>query len=202
MTRGGKRALLAAISDGGDVLGFVEQAAARGADWVQIREKALNGRQLFELCRAAAERLQGRAKLLVNGRPDVALAAGLDGVHLPADSLPIGPVRELLGSRMLIGASCHTLAELRSAEAAGADYAFFSPIFASESKPGYGPALGLAALREACAAVEMSVLALGGVTAANAAACIEAGADGVAGISLFQKAENAADLAAALRGAA
>ena len=95
--------------------------------------------------------------------------------------------------------SCHSLDELRKAEDGGADYAFYSPIFNSISKPEYGAAVGLDALARACASVKIPVLALGGVSAANARECAAAGAAGVAGISLFQSPADLAGVAALLR---
>ena len=197
--------ILAAITDRNSLdcepLSFVQRALAAGLDWIQIREKDLSGQALFELCRAA-ERLpnpQGM-KLSVNGRADVAVAAALDGVHLPSDSPAPAAFRPCLGLRFRIGVSCHNVEELRAAEQAGADYAFYSPIFESVSKPEYGPALGQQALARACALVKIPVLGLGGVTAENAHECLAAGAAGVAGISLFQNAADLPDIVARLRG--
>lgn len=197
------RMVLAAITDrktlGGDLLVFIQRAAESGVDWIQIREKDLTGRELWELCRRARElpRLNN-TKLLLNGRLDIAMAAGLDGVHLPAASLPAAKARELAGEDFLVGVSCHSLAELKQAEEEGASYAFFSPVFPSSSKPGYGPAKGVAALRIACESVNIPVLALGGVSIENAGACLDVAA-GVAGISLFQQASDLAGLVAGLR---
>jgi thiamine-phosphate pyrophosphorylase len=118
------------------------------------------------------------AKLSLGG--DVALAAEIaaDGVHLAANA-PIAAARARLGARALIGVSAHGDADVAAAAAAGADYATLSPIFASASKPGYGPALGVAALAHAVPH-GLPVLALGGVTAERADACLRAGAAGIA----------------------
>ncbi len=196
--------ILAAITDrkslGAEPLSFIERALASGIDWVQIREKDLSGQALFALCRRAVELPNPRGtKLFVNGRADVALGAGLDGVHLPSDAPAPADFRLCVGTAVRIGVSCHNLEELRAAERAGADYAFYSPIFESASKPGYGPALGLDALARACASVKIPVLALGGVSLENARECMAAGAAGVAGISLFQDAKDLRDVAAQLR---
>lgn len=196
--------ILAAITDrkslGEEPLAFIERALAAGLDWVQIREKDLSGQALFALCRRAAELPnQHGTKLFVNGRADVALAAGLHGVHLPSDAPAPADVRLCVGAALRIGVSCHTVEELRAAERAAADYAFYSPIFASASKPGYGPATGLDALARACASVKIPVLALGGVSVQNAHECVAAGAAGVAGISLFQDAKDLQEVAALLR---
>jgi len=196
--------ILAAITDrkslDSELLSFVERALAAGLDWIQIREKDLSGQALFELCRAAARLPNPHgAKLFVNGRADVALATALHGVHLPSDAPAPSAFRPCVWSGFQIGVSCHSLEDLKEAERGGADYAFYSPVFASASKPGYGPAVGLDALTRACAAVQIPVLALGGVTAENAHECVAAGAAGVAGISLFQRATDLPDVIARLR---
>lgn len=152
------------------------------ADWLQIREKHLPARSLFQMVRP----LTGRgARIIVNSRLDVALAAAADGVHLPANSPPPARLRPLTPPGFLIGVSCHSVDEVLRAAAEGADYAFLSPIFASPSKPGYGPPLGLELLRRACAGVAIPVFALGGVDEQNAPGCVAAGAAGFASISRF-----------------
>lgn len=167
------------------LLRLIERNARAGIEWVQIREKDLEGRALAELVSEAMRRAPG-AKILVNSRADVALACGAAGLHLPADSPPPRSFRPVCPPGFLIGVSCHTLDELRRAESEGADYAFFSPVFRPLSKDDPRPPHGLDGLRRACSAVRIPVLALGGVTAENAAACAAAGAAGVAGITLFQ----------------
>ena len=125
-------------------------------------------------------------KILVNTRVDVALAAGAAGAHLPAGSPAPHRWRACTPPGFSIGVSCHTLDEVRAAEDEGADYAVFGPVFAPRSKaPGLEPR-GIEGLAQAARAVGIPLLALGGITSANAQECIQAGAAGVAAISLYQ----------------
>ena len=165
---------------------WVEEALRSGADWVQIREKTLAAGELADVVEALP-RKTGLGKLLVNERADVALAAGLDGIHLPADSMGARRARAALGAGALVGVSCHGVAEARAAEEEGASFVALGPVFQPNSKPGWGPPIGLGTLEEAARAVSIPVLALGGVGLSNARACRDAGAAGVAGIGLFQR---------------
>ncbi|ABS25556.1 thiamine phosphate synthase [Anaeromyxobacter sp. Fw109-5] len=163
---------------------------------VQLREKDLGGRDLLALARAvaAACRAAGQ-RIVVNDRVDVALAAGADGVHLPAAGIPAADARRLLGPDALVGVSCHSAAEVRRARDAGASFATVSPIYDTPSKRGYGPPVGLAVLREA-AALGLPIVALGGITPARVPEVIAAGAHGVAAIRAWLE---GGDPAAAVR---
>ena len=153
-----------------------------GIEMIQIREKDLSARELFEFTLAVLEirdreiRSRTPTRILVNSRSDVALATGADGVHLPADA----PTQVLPG--LVVGRSCHSIEEIRSTSA-NANFVTFGPVFRT---PGKGEALGLTALTAACQ-LGKPVYALGGVDWNNAESCLAAGAHGVAGIHLFQE---------------
>lgn len=159
-----------------------------GPDWIQLREKDLSARDLFELTQRALAAPNPRGvKILVNSRVDVALAAGASGAHLPSGSPASFVWRAITPRGFLLGVSCHSIEEVRAAADEGADYVVFGPVFAPLSKPAELPPVGLAGLSRCVAAVpKIPVLALGGITLANIDACIESGAAGVAGISLYQ----------------
>ncbi|MBZ5669857.1 MAG: thiamine phosphate synthase [Acidobacteriia bacterium] len=168
----------------------IERAIEAGVDWVQIREKDLPARSLLTITQAAAgyarQRHQGRTRVMVNDRLDVALAATAHGVHLGTRSMPAGAVRRVVPREFLIGVSCHSLKEALAAQAAGADYLLLGPVFETPSKLPYGPPLGIARLREVTAQVKVPVFALGGMTAERVGICLENGAAGIAGIRIFQ----------------
>ncbi len=143
------------------------------------------------------------ARILVNDRLDVALATQADGVHLGEQSLQPEEARRLVKSLrrqdFLIGVSCHSLEAAKAAERGGADYLFFGPVFATPSKAAYGAPQGLARLADVCRAIALPVLAIGGITMENAAACFSAGASGIAAIRLFQDTPDMASLVQGLR---
>jgi thiamine-phosphate pyrophosphorylase len=186
------------------LLAKIAEASRAGVDLIQLREKDLPTRELEALVREAVrvvrENTGGkRTRLLINSRLDVGIAADADGVHLRGDDIAASEARVIFSKagvrKPVIGVSCHSVSEVRLAEAHGADFAVFGPVFEKSGAPGQG----VANLRAACGKVpargleaavpagEMPVLAVGGVTRDNAAACLAAGAAGVAAIRLFQE---------------
>jgi thiamine-phosphate pyrophosphorylase len=183
---------------------LIEAAVAAKIHLLQIREKKLSDRTLYELSVQAAAITSGSSThLLVNDRADIAQAAGAEGVHLTTRSIRASVIRRTFGDRILIGASTHSLNEVQEAKHSGADFAVFGPVFETESKRTYGEPLGLSALQETVATVEgagtFPVLALGGVTLSNAADCFRAGASGVAAIRLLSNAGELSQIVQSLR---
>lgn len=181
-----------------DLPGWIRELAASGVDGLQIREKDLDDRSLYGLARLARSLLPPEALLLVNGRIDVALAAGADGAHLPADGVPLAPLRRRFGLRVVLGRSTHSLAEVEQALRDGADYVTFGPVYATPGKERFGPPAGPEALARAAAA-GIPVYALGGVTIDRFEEVASAGAAGVAGIRLFQRPESLPEVVRAAR---
>lgn len=183
------------IGGEGALLQRIAGAARAGVDYIQLRERDLTARALEQLARRALEAVSavaGHTRLLINSRCDVAIAAGAHGVHLRADDIPASDGRAILRQAAMtdavVAVSCHTVEEVALAEAHGADFVVFGPVFAKDAAPGQGlAALHAACSRKPAAAPPVPVLALGGVTVTKAGTCLRAGAAGVAGIRLFQE---------------
>ena len=193
----------------------IEEIAAAGVDWVQIREKDLPARELASLTRQAltiAAKVSAKhasvCRVLINDRLDVAIAERAHGVHLGEKSLPVTEARRLIAAAVrkkaldesfLVGVSAHSLEAALAAERDGADYVFFGPVFATPSKAAFGTPQGLARLAQVCHTVRIPVLAIGGITMQNAASCTQAGAAGLAAIRLYQDAPDPVSTVAQLR---
>ncbi len=161
-------------------LEWIGRLAVAGVGAVQIREKNLDDRAVYDLaCQARIV-----STVLVNGRLDLALAAGADGAHLPADGVPVALLRRRFPDALL-GVSTHSVEKVERAMRDGADYVTFGPVWPTPSKERYGPPLGVGELARA-ARVGIPVYALGGVMLSRFGEAAEAGAAGVAGIRLFQ----------------
>jgi len=173
----------------------IGECAGAGVEYVQLREKDLSTRALEELAQKAMAAVRGYGtKLLINSRTDIALAWGAHGVHLPGNDLAASEVRAVFSQARagaaapVIAVSTHSLADVERAEAHGADFAVFAPVF---EKSAIANSAGLEQLRQICrrAHAAMPVFALGGVNMENARGCLQAGAAGIAGIRLFQENE-------------
>ena len=148
-------------------------------DFIQVREREASVRDLVRLVRLAMR----IAPVLVNDRADVAIACGAAGVHVRSGGVAVNEIRRL--GRFVVSVACHSAEEVAAAE--GADFAVLAPIFAPLSKADSRMPLGLGELRPVCALSRVPVIALGGITETNSPLCVEAGAAGVAGISLFRE---------------
>jgi thiamine-phosphate pyrophosphorylase len=190
-----------ATEDFAKLLQLVQAAVAAGIDFVQIREKKLPAKVLYELTvKAVAITTASATRLLVNDRADIAAAARADGVHLTTTSLPASVVRAAFGNDFLIGVSTHSMQEAIDAGEQGADFIVFGPVFKTISKSELGNPQGVEQLRLVCREVKpFPVVALGGVTTANVAACLAAGAQGVAAIDMFHDVLRLRDVVSEIR---
>ena len=166
------------------------QALQAGCRWVMIREKDLATAELCPVVEATVIVAKDfGATVSVNNDFTAASICKVKAVHLPQGQ-PVATIRRVMGPETLIGVSAHSVAEAQLAAAEGANYVTASPVFATDSKPGYGPALEPEGLAQIVASVRIPVLALGGVNAVNAASCIAAGAAGVAVMGSVMRAQN------------
>jgi thiamine-phosphate pyrophosphorylase len=164
----------------------VAAAARAGVHLIQIRERDLDARPLTALVERCVAAVDGtRARVVVNDRLDVALAAGAHGVHLRGDSLPAARARSMAPPGFLIGRSVHSLDEaVRAQEGEGLDYLLFGTVFNTASKPNAAPA-GLSGLAEVAAATRLPILAVGGMSVSTVRSLRSTGAAGFAAIGLF-----------------
>ena len=162
----------------------VADACRAGVRAVQLREKDLDAKSLFELAlRLRRIASSSRAALLVNDRADIARAACADGVHCPEGGFPPAVARRILGERAIIGVSTHSLEAALEAEKHGADFITFGPVFETPSKFKYGAPQGLERLGDVATAVRIPVFAIGGITPERVRMCLDCGARGVAVVS-------------------
>lgn len=172
-----------ALSKGIGHLEVSRRAVAGGADVIQLRDKELSSRDMYELAVEMREVVHRMGKMfIVNDRLDVALASNADGVHLGRDDLPVSAARSI-APNLVIGASVGSVEEASEAEGDGADYVAVSPVFDTPSKGDAGPGHGLEVLLLVRRAVSIPVIGIGGINRFNAAEVIGSGADGVAVIS-------------------
>jgi len=171
-----------------DLVAYAEELAAGGCTLLQYRNKSANARVMLEQARelrrlSRAGTPAPHLQLIMNDRADLCLAAGFDGVHVGQEDLSPESVRGIIGPERWLGVSTHTPEQLREADLTSADYLAIGPVFATSSKDKPDPVVGLEGVRRARALTRKPLVAIGGITRANAASVIEAGADSVAVIS-------------------
>ena len=178
----------------------VKAAIAGGVTVVQLREKDCTTRQFIAEARLLKVLLLGTGvPLIINDRLDVALAAGAEGLHLGQQDMSIADARRIAGPDLVIGISAESLDDARRAEADGADYIGISPVFATTTKKDAAAPLGLEGIRRIRRVVSLPLIGIGGITLANAAEVMQAGADGVAVVSAIVSAPCPGAAAAALK---
>jgi thiamine-phosphate pyrophosphorylase len=187
----------AKLSRGRSHLEVARAAIEGGASIIQFRDKEMTTRQLVETARKIKELTEeANIPLIINDRLDVALAVDADGVHVGQDDMPATLARQLIGPHKILGVSASTVEEALQAEREGADYVSASPVFTTPTKPDAPPPTGLEGLSAIVKAINLPVIAIGGINEENATEVIEAGAHGVAVISAVV---SAPDIAAAAR---
>jgi thiamine-phosphate pyrophosphorylase len=179
---------------GRDLAALVLECVAAGLPAVQVREKDLSAAEVAALCRRLREPTRERGTvLIVNDRADVALAVGADAVQRTHASLSVADIRRVVDKRLSIAASVHSREDALTAEAEGADWIVFGPVYDTASKRPYGPPQGLARLEAVTAAVRIPVIAIGGITPERVGEVRAAGAHGVAAISAILAADSPVD---------
>lgn len=171
------------FDDTAALLAAAEQLCAAGVSLLQYRNKSGDARRMLEQGRALKARLGNSMRLIMNDRADLCLAAGFDGVHVGQEDLSPAGARRVIGPDLWLGVSTHNPEQLSQADATSADYLAIGPVFATASKERPDPMVGLEGVRQARSLTRKPLVAIGGITRANARAVIEAGADAVAVIS-------------------
>ncbi len=165
------------------IVDYARELADGGVTLLQYRNKVGNTREMLDQAREIRSMLDADVTLIMNDRADICLAANFDGAHVGQDDLSPQGARSVIGDESILGVSTHNLEQLKDADAGPADYVAFGPVFATSSKPDHDPPVGLEGIRAARAATKKPLVAIGGITRANARSVIEAGADSVAVIS-------------------
>jgi thiamine-phosphate pyrophosphorylase len=165
------------------VLGAAEELFASGVALIQYRNKSGDARVMLEQARELKKCLGSSVRLIMNDRADLALGAGFDGVHVGQDDLSPESVRKIIGPDRWLGVSTHNPEQLAEADKTSADYLAIGPVFSTSSKDNPDPVVGLEGVRRARQLTRKPLVAIGGITRANAASVMAAGADSVAVIS-------------------
>jgi thiamine-phosphate pyrophosphorylase len=171
------------FKDTAALLAAAEALRSGGATLVQYRNKSGQAPQILQQGRELKVRLGDSVRLMMNDRADLCLALGFDGVHVGQEDLSAKGARKVIGPDLWLGVSTHNAEQLQAADATSADYLAIGPVFATSSKERPDPVVGTQGVRQARALTKKPLVAIGGITQANARAVIEAGADSVAVIS-------------------
>ena len=170
--------------------GLVREVTSRIPAVIQLREKHLAAKSIYDLALAVKGSIaDSRSLLIINERFDITLSAGADGTHFPGNGCPLEKARNVTGS-LVMGKSVHSLQDALTAESEGADYLVAGPVYETPLKRQYGPPLGLELLETICSNVSVPVYAIGGITPKNARQCLDHGAYGVAALSVFRSTDN------------
>jgi thiamine-phosphate pyrophosphorylase len=165
------------------IVEYARELAAGGVTWLQYRNKVGHTREMLGHARELRRVLGNGVTLIMNDRADICMAAGYEGVHVGQDDLSAEGARTVIGPSRILGVSTHNLEQLRGADAGPADYVAYGPVFATSSKRHPDPIVGLDGIRAARAATRKPLVAIGGITRANARSVLDAGADSVAVLS-------------------
>lgn len=164
------------------LLAFAEELRGAGVALFQYRNKRGNARQMLSQARELRRKVEG-ARLIMNDRADLCLAAGFDGVHVGQEDLSVEGARRVVGDKLWVGISTHNPEQVRAEASGSADYVAVGPVFATSSKANPDPVIGLAGVRVARSLTQKPLVAIGGITRENCRSVLEAGADAVAVIS-------------------
>jgi thiamine-phosphate pyrophosphorylase len=162
---------------------FALELVAGGATLIQLREKDASAKEILRLARELRRLLPEKVALILNDRPDIAIAAHVNGVHVGQDDIPPEAARRIVGPDRLLGVSTHNLAQLKAAHETSANYLAIGPVFTTTSKENPDPVIGLEGIRQARVLSRKPLVAIGGISLQNCQSVIEAGADSVAVIS-------------------
>lgn len=165
------------------IVAYARELASGGVTLLQYRNKSGNAREMLDDAREIRRALGASVTLIMNDRADICLAATYDGVHVGQDDISPQGARTVIGDDRILGVSTHNLDQLREADRGPADYVAYGPVFATASKRDHDPPVGIEGIRAARAATRKPLVAIGGITRANARSVIDAGADSVAVIS-------------------
>jgi thiamine-phosphate pyrophosphorylase len=165
------------------IVEYAHELAIGGVTWLQYRNKVGLTREMLNQARELRRALGNGVTLIMNDRADICIAAGYEGVHVGQDDLSAEGARTVVGTSRIVGVSTHNLQQLQEADAGPADYIAYGPVFATLSKRRPDPLVGLEGIRAARATTQKPLVAIGGITRANARSVIDAGADSAAVIS-------------------